>query len=264
MRLRHFHSLARAGSRYRYPTSFAASSAIASRCRDGGSQLFDHAKHPTLARHMRLRNFGPGLLVAAAFIGPGTIVTASRAGASYGSALLWAVVFSAIATAVLQEMAARVGLVNPQGVERSDPRQFLGAAHSIPLSRPRRRRHHARKRRIRNGESTRRFPRSRDFERRLTQAMGCRHRRPSIRALDERQVQAHPTCPRRTGGAHELRFSGDGHPGEALCCRARARFDPIDARRLPAHDHRAHRNDGGALQPVSSCEHGAGEMACRS
>ena len=81
--------------------------------------MFDHAKHPTLARHMRLRNFGPGLLVAAAFIGPGTIVTASRAGASYGSALLWAVVFSAIATAVLQEMAARVGLVTRKGLSEA-------------------------------------------------------------------------------------------------------------------------------------------------
>ncbi len=59
---------------------------------------------------------GPGLLVAAAFIGPGTIVTASRAGASYGTALLWAVAFSAVATAVLQEMAARVGLVTRRGL----------------------------------------------------------------------------------------------------------------------------------------------------
>ena len=54
--------------------------------------------------------------MAAAFIGPGTIVTASRAGASYGTALLWAVVFSAAATAVLQEMAARVGLVTGRGL----------------------------------------------------------------------------------------------------------------------------------------------------
>lgn len=68
---------------------------------------------------MRLRNFGPGLLVAAAFIGPGTIVTASRAGASYGMTLLWAVVFSAVATAVLQEMAARVGLVTRRGLSEA-------------------------------------------------------------------------------------------------------------------------------------------------
>ena len=73
---------------------------------------------------MMLRNFGPGLLVAAAFIGPGTIVTASRAGASYGTALLWAVVFSAVATAVLQEMAARVGLVTRKGLSEAIRESF--------------------------------------------------------------------------------------------------------------------------------------------
>ena len=58
-----------------------------------------------------LRKMGPGLLVTAAFIGPGTITTASAAGANYGFALLWALVFSVFATMVLQEMAARLGLV---------------------------------------------------------------------------------------------------------------------------------------------------------
>jgi manganese transport protein len=66
-----------------------------------------------------IRRLGPGLLVAAAFIGPGTIVTASRAGASYGMALVWAVVFSAFATTILQEMAARVGLVTRNGLSES-------------------------------------------------------------------------------------------------------------------------------------------------
>lgn len=73
---------------------------------------------------MRLRNFGPGLLVAAAFIGPGTIVTASRAGAGYGVTLLWAVAFSAVATAVLQEMAARVGLVTRHGLSEAIRESF--------------------------------------------------------------------------------------------------------------------------------------------
>ncbi len=59
---------------------------------------------------------GPGFLVTAAFIGPGTIVTASRAGAGYGAALLWAVLFSVFATCVLQDMAARVGIVGRRGL----------------------------------------------------------------------------------------------------------------------------------------------------
>lgn len=55
--------------------------------------------------------FGPGFLVAAAFIGPGTITTATMAGTRFGFTLLWAVAFSTIATMILQEMSSRLGLV---------------------------------------------------------------------------------------------------------------------------------------------------------
>ncbi len=60
--------------------------------------------------------FGPGLLVTAAFVGPGTVTTASLAGAEYGLGLLWALAFSLATTLVLQEMAARVGLVTRRGL----------------------------------------------------------------------------------------------------------------------------------------------------
>lgn len=60
--------------------------------------------------------FGPGILVTAAFVGPGTITTASAAGAHFGLALLWALGFSIIATIVLQEMSARLGLVTRSGL----------------------------------------------------------------------------------------------------------------------------------------------------
>lgn len=56
------------------------------------------------------------LVVTAAFIGPGTIATASMAGANFGYALLWALAFAVLATIVLQEMAARVGIVAKQGL----------------------------------------------------------------------------------------------------------------------------------------------------
>jgi len=56
-------------------------------------------------------NLGPGFLVTAAFIGPGTILTASRAGAEFGLSLMWALLFSLGMTFVLQEMALRLGLV---------------------------------------------------------------------------------------------------------------------------------------------------------
>lgn len=64
----------------------------------------------------KLKEIGPGALVAAAFIGPGTVTTASIAGSSYGYTLLWAVLFSIIATYVLQEMTARLGLIGGMGV----------------------------------------------------------------------------------------------------------------------------------------------------
>ncbi len=59
-----------------------------------------------------MKKFGPGLLVAAAFIGPGTITTASVAGANFGFTLLWALAFSVFATILLQSMAARLAVVS--------------------------------------------------------------------------------------------------------------------------------------------------------
>ena len=60
--------------------------------------------------------FGPSTLVAAAFIGPGTVTMCTLAGNTYGYELLWALLFSMIATIILQEMAARVGLVSQEGL----------------------------------------------------------------------------------------------------------------------------------------------------
>jgi len=63
-----------------------------------------------------MAKFGPGLIVAAAFIGPGTITTASIAGAQYGFTLFWALAFSIVTTLILQEMAARLGIVGRLGL----------------------------------------------------------------------------------------------------------------------------------------------------
>jgi manganese transport protein len=70
---------------------------------------------------------GPGMLVAAAFVGPGTIATASSAGASFGYALVWALFFSVLATMVLQEMAVRQALVTRQGLATTLRRSFAGS-----------------------------------------------------------------------------------------------------------------------------------------
>jgi manganese transport protein len=68
--------------------------------------------------------FGPGAVVAAAFIGPGTVTTATLAGAAHGYELLWALTFSLLATLVLQEMAARLGLVTGAGLGEAIRRRF--------------------------------------------------------------------------------------------------------------------------------------------
>jgi len=79
--------------------------------------------------------FGPGVLVTAAFIGPGTVTTASIAGAHYGFALIWALLFSVLATIVLQEMAARLALVSRQGLaealRNSYSSSWLGSAAAV-------------------------------------------------------------------------------------------------------------------------------------
>ena len=69
-----------------------------------------------LAFLKKLKNIGPGAMVAAAFIGPGTVTTATIAGSSYGFTLLWAILFSIVATFLLQEMSSRLGVIGGIGV----------------------------------------------------------------------------------------------------------------------------------------------------
>ncbi|GGF45184.1 Nramp family divalent metal transporter [Echinicola rosea] len=59
---------------------------------------------------------GPGPLIAAAFIGPGTVTVCSMAGVNFGYELLWALLLSVIATIILQEMAARIGLITQKSL----------------------------------------------------------------------------------------------------------------------------------------------------
>lgn len=77
----------------------------------------------------KLKQLGPGMIVAAAFIGPGTVTTASMAGAGYGYTLLWAMLFSILATITLQEMTARLGTQAKMGlgeaIRRKSSSKFL-------------------------------------------------------------------------------------------------------------------------------------------
>lgn len=73
---------------------------------------------------MSRSRYGPGFLVAAAFIGPGTVTTASLAGANYGYALAWAVLAAVTGTLILQEMASRLGAVGRMGLGEAMRKSF--------------------------------------------------------------------------------------------------------------------------------------------
>ena len=82
------------------------------------------------------KNIGPGPLVAAAFIGPGTVTLCTLAGVNFGYTLLWAMVLSIIATIVLQEMSARLGIISQKGLSeiiRSEIKHPVFKALSILL-----------------------------------------------------------------------------------------------------------------------------------
>lgn len=65
-----------------------------------------------MARKNKKSSFGPGFLVTAAFIGPGTVTTCSMAGAKFGYSLVYALVFATITTIILQEMTGRLSLAS--------------------------------------------------------------------------------------------------------------------------------------------------------
>lgn len=64
----------------------------------------------------KLASIGPSAVIVGSFIGPGTVVTATRAGAGYGYTLLWTIVFSFIAVMVLQGMSAKLGIITQKGL----------------------------------------------------------------------------------------------------------------------------------------------------
>ena len=73
-------------------------------------------RQPSKSILERLLAIGPGAMVAAAFIGPGTVLVALKSGGKFGTSLLWAVAFSTLACILLQEMTARLGVCGQVGL----------------------------------------------------------------------------------------------------------------------------------------------------
>lgn len=72
----------------------------------------------------KILNYLFWLVIAAAFIGPGTVTTAASAGASFQYQLIWAMIFSTLACLVLQEAAARIAIVTGQSLGQNIRQQF--------------------------------------------------------------------------------------------------------------------------------------------
>lgn len=60
-----------------------------------------------------------GLIITAAFIGPGTVTTATVVGSQTAYALIWLLLFAVVATYILQEMASRLGTVSGLGLSQA-------------------------------------------------------------------------------------------------------------------------------------------------
>lgn len=72
----------------------------------------------------RLLNILFWSVISAAFIGPGTITTASKSGTLFGFNLLWALVFSTIACLILQEAVARLAIQSGTNLGEAISRYF--------------------------------------------------------------------------------------------------------------------------------------------
>ena len=82
----------------------------------------------------RIKNVGPGALVAAAFIGPGTVTSCSISGATAGYTLLWAMLLSVISVIIMQSMAARLGIVSGMGLGEALRTKFTSAGARILIA----------------------------------------------------------------------------------------------------------------------------------
>jgi len=72
----------------------------------------------------KLSSLGPGSVVAAAFIGPGTITMCSIAGAQFGYSLVWALIISILITLVIQSTVVRISIVSAKPLSKLLINQF--------------------------------------------------------------------------------------------------------------------------------------------
>ena len=72
-------------------------------------------------------------IISAAFIGPGTVTTATKAGADFQFQLLWALLFATFACLILQEASARSTIYSGMNLGQSIKHHYSGKKAQIPV-----------------------------------------------------------------------------------------------------------------------------------
>ncbi|MCQ2250506.1 MAG: divalent metal cation transporter [Bacteroidales bacterium] len=81
----------------------------------------------------RLLNILFWSIISAAFIGPGTVTTATKAGSDFQFQLLWALSFSTMACLVLQEASARSTIYSGLNLGQAIKYHYMGKKAQIPV-----------------------------------------------------------------------------------------------------------------------------------
>lgn len=81
----------------------------------------------------RIKNMGPGAIVTAAVVGPGTVTTCGLSGYSFGYSLAWALIFSVIAMVIMQFMTSKIGIVGEMGLADAVHKVFSKSPFRGPL-----------------------------------------------------------------------------------------------------------------------------------
>ncbi len=66
-----------------------------------------------------LRSIGPGFIIAAVVLGPGSLTVASRIGSEHGYAFLWVIVLAAVFMVIYTSMGVRFGVYNKKSILQS-------------------------------------------------------------------------------------------------------------------------------------------------
>lgn len=81
----------------------------------------------------RIKNMGPGAIVTAAVVGPGTVTTCGLSGYGFGYSLAWALLFSVIAMVIMQFMTSKIGIVGGVGLADAIHKVFAKSPFRVPL-----------------------------------------------------------------------------------------------------------------------------------